>query len=336
MSFQMKTRPRMLQATLYTLAWSQNGQRAVGEIYTYGRSKGRVCFSKQLKIGLCRYMNIKHKQAVRYLNGLKNHRWIETTNQYNIEGKLEYRISPAVSLIPGERDKYFRFNLRGTGRKGFDILNALEQALIKDSHPDEQNSKQLKFIIPERTRRWRQSRHKKRQKKPVRQKVTPIVNNNPLPFYRKEVKTTLASQKTPKGYFYIKLPKQEKLKIPWSKLKRLSEHQKVCSGITTSERAVWFRGKVCVWNPYFSVYEHKPKPPKTLCKSHPAKSDSYRGHSGEPVFPSRRDDAHSGSPVFPCRLAERKKAELFCSQQDRARKNQLFKKDLDSRLKFFS
>ena len=57
--------------------------------------------------------------------------------------------------MPDAGEKYFVFELSGSGRKGIDIYAELELALAQDSHPRERASGQLSFAIPERTRRWR-------------------------------------------------------------------------------------------------------------------------------------------------------------------------------------
>ena len=272
-----KTRPRAMQAILFVLAWSQNGQRALGTTYKYGRSKGKLCYSKALKLGLCRFMGIEHKQAVRYLNNLKKVHWIHSTNQFTLDGTLEYRISPVQYLIPGVKEKYFFFNLRGTGKKGFDIFEALETALAEDSHPEERDTDQLKFDIPERTQRWRRSRHdaltQKKSKKidtlgqdsnfSDRQEMTPIVKRNPLPFSRKGSNTSLPRGKFNKRLVFLKMPHRERYEVPWYELKRLSEFQKVQAGVDVTDRAVWHCGKVFLWNPRFGDYKFVPKSKKS-------------------------------------------------------------------------
>ena len=288
-----KPRPRLMQAALFTLSWSREGKRALGEVCPYGRSKGRLCYDKGLKIGLCRFMGIEHKQAVRYLNDLKKLKWIHTTRQFSLDGKLEYRLAPAQYLTPGDGEKFIKFNLSRAGLKGFDIFGALEKALFEDSHPAEHDAPQLKFNIPARTRRKRKQTHKtiharkahKTHKpellqKPDRQKVTPVY---PLSFSKKE-NTTLPRVKKYDGQIWIKISEQEKTKVPWFKLRELSEFQKVRSGLATADRAVWHRGRVFRWSPAFSGYELVPKgtaksdppvhkPPESQRKIPTAKSD---------------------------------------------------------------
>ena len=255
-SYKTKTKPRLMQAALYVLAWSQGGDRALGVTYTYGKPKGRLCYDKKLRIGLCRFMGIRNKQVRRYLNRLKDFSWIHTTSQFNLAGDLEYRLAPAQYLMAtGYFEKYFIFPLSGKGIKGFDIFAALERALEKDSHPSERDSKQLKFTISDRTRRWRARRHFLR----FRQKVTPIKENNPVPFLRKEQKTTESREKSYKGWFWIRLKRRDKLKVPWYKVKTLSEFQKVRSGIAPDTRAVWHEGKLYQWNKYTDCYDPVPK-----------------------------------------------------------------------------
>lgn len=255
-----KPSPQVMKAALYTLAWSRDGQRALGVTRPYGRSKGRLCYDKNLRIGLCRFMGLKRKQVKRHLDALKNLKWIHTTDQFSLKGKLEYRISPAQYITPAGGEKFIKFNLARAGRKSFDILGALEKALKDDSHPAEHDATQLKFNIPDRTRRYRKNRHKT-VKQGFRQKVTPV---DPFSLKKKN-KTTLTRGKNYDGSLFIKLTQKEKLKIPWYSIKQLSEFQKIRSGIAPGDRAVWHRGQVFRWNPAFSGYE--------LVSKCPAKSD---------------------------------------------------------------
>ena len=247
-----RTNPRLFQALLFVLAWSENGTRALGITYTYGRSKGRLCYSKELKNKMCGYMGIRHKQAVRYLNKLKELNWIlATDDQFNLSGDLEYRISPSAYLMAKEGEKYFIFNMRGKGRKGFDIYSKLESAFKRDLHPAERNSDQLCFNIPARTRRWRRKRHVFIK----RQEVTPNAGTSP----HLNVKTTLARDFNFKNYISLKLTHGDRLKIPWHELKRLSEFQKIRAGLCTFDRAVWHKGKVFKWDKWSSEYQFVPK-----------------------------------------------------------------------------
>lgn len=286
-----KTHPRVYQALLFVLAWSNNGSRRIGVTYTYGRCKGKLCYSKDLKNKMCGFMGIKHKQAVRYLNMLRNSMWIYKTNQYNLNGDLEYIISPSQYLMSEpDQKKYIFFKLNGKGRKGFDIFADLEKALNDDSHPAERNTDQYRFNIPDRTRRWRQKRHKNpdrvqrpRRKKtalfkthcvnksqksifPNRQKVTPIAVEAQDPFCRKDVRTTLAGKENYFGMLELKLTHCDTRIAEWHETQRLSQFQKIQCGLTTQCRAVWWKGKAFRWNATSECYERvkiKPKAKNT-------------------------------------------------------------------------
>ena len=207
-------------------------------------------------------MGIKHKQARRYLNKLKALRWIHTTNQYNLDGLLEYRIAPDQYLMPSPGEKYFMFNMKGCGKKGFDIYAMLERALAEDSHPAERDTGQLSFAISERTRRWRKNRHESvKSPRPYllatqgdRQKVTPIAEDNPV-HSKNGQNTTLPAVKNSKEKLWLKMTHKDRYKVPWHTLRRLSEFQKIRAGLANDARAVWHRGRVFGWNTTTGAYE---------------------------------------------------------------------------------
>lgn len=287
-----KISKREMQALLFALAWSRGGKNSLGRVYKYGRAKGQLCWNKTLKNKLCSFMGIKHKQTVRYLNKLQSLGWLFIEQgQFTLTGNLEYKVAPDQYLAPRFGDKYFIFNLSGAGKKSFDIFGKLEKAFYDNDHPAKRDATQLKFNIPERTRRFRKARHKqlkkqkqarKYQRKTLddRQQMTPIARiDNPS-----IEKNTLASVKNFNNQeFTLKLTRDTKIKIPWFYTKRLSEFQKTRCGIDPHDRAVWWKGQAFEWNKYFSQYELVPRQPAKsdprFCKpleskeNCPAKSD---------------------------------------------------------------
>ena len=273
---QSKARPRMMQVVILCMSWSRCGTRPIGHKRKYGFHAGKLCFDNKFMTDLKNFTGLEHNQVRKYLNELKKLNLI--FEQYSLEGGLEYIFNPDLCLIPKPGEKYIIFNLSGAGHKSFDILSALESALIADAHPAEDTA-QLRFNIPERTRRYRQSKHKNRQKKLPRQKKSLL----PVYSLRNIHKTTEVDLKKT---ILLKISTQDTLKIPWFETKKLSENAKVLCGMATGDRGLWHKGQIFRFKPgagYKLLPGLHPKPAKE-----PAKEDFFVpniAHTARRIFP---------------------------------------------------
>ena len=239
--------PRKVQTLLYVLYFSRGGKKSLGVVYRNGRQKGNLCWNTDLKEELCNFLGLKHKQVVRYLFWLLACKWILVQDG-------QYKLSPGQFLLPKGNEKFIFIGVLGKGEKGYSILHYLEHEFNRQSHGKEK----LKFKMSDRTRLNRKKKHLDIMS---RKKKTPQVINKTLSFLSKEKSTTLREEKSPyQGWIRIKQPdnhlkKSETFFIHWEKIKELSEHQMVCFGLSSLCRAIFYKGKVYVYNKYLKLYE---------------------------------------------------------------------------------
>ena len=174
-----KPKPRLMQILLFVIAFSRAGKVRLGQTYTYGKSKGQLCWNKELRKKLSNFTGLGHAQIHRYLRHLKEAGWIKEVRQRDMldpTAEAEYWLVDNNMLLPKAGEKYLIYELRGKGKKSFDILADIEAAYKKELSPKDKT--QLKWNLPARTRRHRQA--KQRKVTLGRQEMIPIDILTPL------------------------------------------------------------------------------------------------------------------------------------------------------------
>ena len=291
---QLKTRPRAMQVYLAVLLWlDRHGGYSLGVEYIGSRASGMLCWHKDLKIFISRWTGLKHRQVQRYLRSFEATGLIYIDdNQLWIDGKVrrQYFLKKRYDLRARPGEQYLTFNMRGRGQRGFDIYGCLESCIRADSHP--LHPDQLKFNVSRQTRSYRakSKTYKKKKKRRFKVKIqlclptacknmTPKKIQNPAPFFRMDRRTTKSAKKNP-AYFtktYQKqlclIHKNQRIWVDWWKTKLAdSEFIKIQSGLSLSDRALWYKGRLYrqkypKTDPY--VYEFMPKPVRRSWKSVP-------------------------------------------------------------------
>lgn len=188
---QSRTRPRAMQVYFAMLLWlNRRDSLSLGVEYYYGRSRGRLCYYKDLKRKISNWTGLEHKQIVRYLREFEKKGTIyRDDNQVSLDGVVrpQFFLNPAADLRPRKGEQYLRVGRQGFCRKGFDICAYLEKSMEADSHPAEQD--QLQFNISKIARWYRakpkQYKPKKKRKKRKKGKKTfiRVVGKGYVPFY---------------------------------------------------------------------------------------------------------------------------------------------------------
>ena len=306
--------PRMLQAFLFTHAWSRGGKQPLSHYKWHGRYKGKNVWNPELKKFLSRVLGLKHKQVVEYLNRMRDRGHIIAHEGMHTKGKREWTVTklwlnPASCLTPKKGEKYFILNLRGCGRKGFDILSYIEKTFLKDCHPTKTNPDQLRFKnISKRTRRYRKARHKRLFK--GRQKTTPNRYDNPSSFSlvrEKENKTAHScfQQSGPGEFFsnfYQGLLSLDGVLVPWHavKVQGISDEVRAKFFVHAEDPILLHRGKLYHWVGPRTYSSKRPKTQDAVHRSefeevrayrqgrHPPKTNTWtQGRSNTPSFTQR-------------------------------------------------
>ena len=258
---QKRTRPRAMQVYLALLSWLNTRKTlSLGVQYFYGRSKGKLCYHKDFRKFVKRYTGLEHKQLLRYLREFEKKGLIYINDkQISLDGKIrrQYFLNPGADLRAKKGEKYLKLNMRKCGQKDFDIYDHLELSTRFDSNP--KHPDQLKFSIP-RSTRWDRKQPKsykkkaKKQAKPLKtplipriRKMTLIANIKPLPFYRKEDKTTFGQKKSTKSYQnqLCLIHNGRRIWVDWWKTKQVdSEFSKKQAGLDFSDKALWYCGRI--------------------------------------------------------------------------------------------
>ena len=151
---------REWQTLLFIMARSRNGRFDLGKEYISGRQRGRLCFDKSLKNHLCKFLGCGRRQVLRHLRGLEARRVIYRARcEVAGRGVIDtYRLNPGLSLIPGPGRDVMYFNLRGCGRKGFDLFGSLEAAVVNHEGLSVRGGDILRFGMCNSTRLRRRNR----------------------------------------------------------------------------------------------------------------------------------------------------------------------------------